>query len=195
MKIAFEGPDGTGKTTCAKTLARMLEWEYVEKPLSLFFKDGAESPEFKYYLSTMYALKDTQVKAWFMGLGDLMVAKSDSNIIIDRHFASNYFWNGTKESDPIFKALIKLGGKPNITFLLCASVETRIKRMNKRNPNDLDLLDPEKKVLMYDKMEAFLKKFQIPYHRIDTDDKDEEQVLNAVVDKLGKYKHLLEYKS
>lgn len=81
-------------------------------------------------LNKMYGINDSIIKSWMIGLGNLYVFRQfqNKNIIIDRHFASNYFWNGSQESKIVFKTMIELIGVPDITFLLYASTETRKKR-------------------------------------------------------------------
>ena len=76
--------------------------------------------------------------------------------------------------------MIDLVGKPDITILLYASVNTRMERLYIRNQNDYDLTDPEKKVLGYDKMLDFLDKYELPYILIDTEGKTIDEVYSEV---------------
>lgn len=184
MKIAIEGMDGVGKSTVAKAIAKNLEFTYIEKPLTCFFDEADDKsyPEFAKVVNRIYDTDDPVIKAWFFGLGNLYSFRNfkDRDLVIDRHFASNYFWNGNNESDIIFKTMIDLIGVPDMTILLYASPETRLKRLNDRNPNDYDLTDKEKHVLGYDKMVGFLNKFNIPFTLVDTENKNIEQVINEV---------------
>lgn len=184
MIIAVEGMDGVGKTTCAKSLATFLGYEYIATPIQTFFKGGVSNPEFKNSMNIMYNMTDSVVKAYFIGLGNLVACRNKDNIVLDRHFASNYFWNGTKESEIVFKNLIELAGKPDITLLLKGSVETRLYRLNQRDPKGWDLKDKEKHVLGHDKMEDFLIRFEIPYIALDTDKMDSQQVLETAKRKI-----------
>ena len=180
MIIAIEGMDGVGKSTCAKSLAKFLDYEYVATPVQSFFKGGAENPEFKNTMNIMYNMTDSVVKSYFIGLGNLIACRNKNNLILDRHFASNYFWNGTKDSEIVFRHLVDLIGKPDMTFLLKGSVDTRLKRLYKRDPNGWDLKDKEKHVLGHDKMEDFLIRFEIPYIPVDTDTMNQQQVFDFV---------------
>ena len=122
------------------------------------------------------------MKAWVIGLGNIYSCRNfkNQNLILDRHLVSNYFWNGTKESKIIFKTIIDIIGKPDMTILLFANPETRVKRMKLRNPNDNDIMDPEKMVLGYDKMKVFLDEFKISYIPINTENENENKVYEKV---------------
>lgn len=180
MIIAIEGMDGVGKSTCAKSLAKFLNYEYVATPIQTFFKGGTNNPEFKNSMNIMYDMSDSVIKSYFIGLGNLVACRNKDNLVLDRHFASNYFWNGTPESDIVFKHLIEIVGKPDLTVLLKGSVETRLQRLYHRDPNGWDLKDKEKHALGHDKMEDFLIKFEIPYVAVDTDLMNPTQVFETV---------------
>ena len=189
MKIAIEGMDGVGKTTLAKKIAAKYEMQYLEKPLTELFKISGRSGEtvLSDISSNIYSLDDEIIKAWFFGMGNLysFINYKDTDLVLDRHFASNYFWNGTARTDSVFKTMIELIGVPDITILLYASVETRMKRLYKRDPNDCDLFDSEKRVLGYDKMIEFLDRFTIPYVIVNTDDKNIDQVCDEACNIIG----------
>ena len=102
------------------------------------------------------------------------------NIVIDRHLVSNYYWNGSIDSDPVFKALIETSGTPDLTILLYATPKTRMERLAKRDKNDPDLSDPEKKDDGYAKMLGFLQNFNMPYLVIDTDQLSLDEVKEIV---------------
>lgn len=180
MKIAIEGMDGVGKTTLAKRLAEEYNFKYVEKPLVDFFgtDDLDAKTVFGQFCDKLYQFNNEIPKAWFFGLGNIytFLKYKDENIIIDRHFASNYFWNGTSKTDCVFEAMIELVGVPDLTIVLYASVNTRNNRLKSRNFLDKDIIDPEKQVLGSDKMINFLEKFNIPYVIINTEGKNKEEV-------------------
>ena len=184
MKIAIEGMDGVGKSTIAKKIADSNSMKYIEKPLIELFNtktiDGKTNLE--NICENIYNQQSELIKAWFFGLGNIytFLKYNDEDLIIDRHFASNYFWNGTDKSIPIFNCMLELIGVPDLTIILFASVETRMKRLYNRNPNDFDLTDEEKKVLGYDKMIDFLENFTIPYVVVNTENKNIDDVCNEV---------------
>lgn len=98
MHIAIEGLDGVGKTSTAKTLANKLEFEFVEKPLHYFFdEEGVNN-----YLRATYKINDEMDSTFaglFYGSGNYYtsIMAKERNIITDRHLASTYYWNSTKE--------------------------------------------------------------------------------------------------
>lgn len=195
MKIAIEGMDGVGKTTIAKRLAKKLDFKYIGKPLTMFFKQNknGEYKEFDKLSRKIMDLDDPVIKAWFFGLGNLYSIRKFENIdlVIDRHFASNYFWNGCEESNRIYRVLIDIIGKPDITILLYASVNERLKRIRNRNDQDYDIFDKEKHVYGYDKMIKFLDTFDINYILIDTENKNIDKVCRECLDEANKLRELL----
>ena len=60
-------------------------------------------------------------------------------------------------------------GKPDLTILLTASPQTRMKRISDRDPNDPDLNKPTMKEYGYDKMIKFLDKYNFNYVIVDTE--------------------------
>lgn len=190
MKIAIEGMDGVGKTTIAKKLAGDLDFMYVDKPLH-YLLDGTETETYmklNNILKKMYNLDDSVIKAWMIGLGNLYSCRyfKNENVILDRHLVSNYFWNGSKESNIVFRALIDLIGVPDMTILLYASTKTRQERLALRDNKDRDLFDPEILVEGYEKMKKFLEEFNIPYIPINTENKTLEDVYSTVYQEVEK---------
>ena len=112
----------------------------------------------------------------------------NDNIVIDRHLVSNYYWNGSTDSDPVFKALIETSGTPDLTILLYATPKTRMERLRKRDKDDPDLDDPEKKDDGYNKMVYFLEKYNLPYIVIDTESKTLDEVKQIVDSEILKIK-------
>lgn len=192
MKIAIEGMDGVGKSTVAKRMAEEFNMVYLEKPiLNLFINSsGNEVQLFNDVCQNIYNLDNEILKAWFFGLGNLysFIEYANQNIIIDRHFASNYFWNGTERSNAVYQTMINLIGVPDITIVLYASWKIRKERIRNRNMNDPDLIDEEKMVYGYDKMYKFLDDFSIPYCVVNTENKDIDEVNNTVAQIINDYK-------
>ena len=198
MKIAIEGMDGVGKSTVAKKIAGDYNMLYIEKPLTKLFNtkvsDGKET--LAQVSNTIYSFDDEAIKAWFFGLGNIysFLEYKNQDVVLDRHFASNYFWNGSPRTNTIFKSMIELIGVPDLTIVLTASIETRIQRLYTRNPKDYDITDLEKHVKGDDKMIEFLNEFQIPYIEINTDNKTSSEVYEEVriaINNLMKIKKLV----
>jgi len=196
LVIAIEGMDGVGKTTIAKMLAEDYSFKYIEKPLSYIFDTKVLSGNInlREISKNIYNFNDEILKAWFFGLGNLytILKYEGEDLIIDRHFVSNYFWNGNERSNRVFQVMIDLIGKPDLTVILYASPKTRMKRIYARNKNDYDLTDQEKQVDGYDKMIAFVNDFQIPYVIVNTENKSMDEVYQEVtniIQDLKKRKH------
>lgn len=196
LVIAIEGMDGVGKTTIAKMLAEDYSFKYIEKPLSYIFdtKILSGNINLREISKNIYNFNDEILKAWFFGLGNLytILKYEGEDLIIDRHFVSNYFWNGNERSNRVFQVMIDLIGKPDLTVILYASPKTRMKRIYARNKNDYDLTDQEKQVDGYDKMIAFVNDFQIPYVIVNTENKSMDEVYQEVtniIQDLKKRKH------
>ena len=184
MMIAVEGMDGVGKTEISKHIAEKHDFILIEKPLHYFYNDGAEKKyaDLMKVAERMYDINDNMIKSWYFSLGNIYVARmfKDENVVIDRHLISNYYWNGDLESEPIFNALIETSGVPDLTILLYATPETRMKRMRKRNKDDPDLSDPDKMDDGYNKMIYFVEKFKLPHIVINTEDKTLDEVKQIV---------------
>ena len=126
------------------------------------------------------ALSDNhKIKTWYGALGDIYVLEKyrDEDIILDRHILLNYFFNGDEVTEEIFKVQVNIFGKPDLTIVLVASVETRMKRIFERNPNDVDLLEDRKKEYGYDKMINFLERYNFNYVIVDTENLSPEETL------------------
>lgn len=192
MKIAIEGMDGVGKSTIAKRMAEKFNMVYLEKPILNLFKNssGNEIQLFNDVCQNIYNLDNEVLKAWFFGLGNLysFIEYENEDIIIDRHFASNYFWNGTKRSNIVYQTMINLIGVPDITIVLYAPWEVRKNRIKSRNVNDYDLTDKDKMVDGYAKMYKFLDDFSVPYCVVDTENKDIDEVTNIVAQIINDHK-------
>ena len=196
LVIAIEGMDGVGKTTIAKMLAEDYSFKYIEKPLSYIFdtKILSGNINLREISKNIYNFNDEILKAWFFGLGNLytILKYEGEDLMIDRHFVSNYFWNGNERSNRVFQVMIDLIGKPDLTVILYASPKTRMKRIYARNKNDYDLTDQEKQVDGYDKMIAFVNDFQLPYVIVNTENKSMDEVYQEVtniIQDLKKRKH------
>lgn len=188
MIVGFEGLNGVGKTTMAKKFAEEFNYKFLARPIYDVFGVDREHLGEEYKVATqvedrIYNMnKNFELKAYLTGLGLLYTHKimNDENIVIDRDLLSNFSFNGTKESLPLFEALIKMGVYPDISFLLYASDEELTKRIIKRNPNDPDLTDPDVINQSYKKIMQFAIKYKLPVIVIDTNNKTEEQVFEEI---------------
>lgn len=192
MIIAVEGMDGVGKTEISKYICEQHSFTFIEKPLHYFYNDGAEKKydDLMKVANRIYDIDDSVLKSWYIALGNIYVSRmfKNENIVIDRHLVSNYYWNGSTDSDPVFKALVETSGTPDLTILLYATPKTRMERLKKRNKDDPDLSDPEKKDDGYNKMICFIEKYNLPYVVIDTENKTLDEVKQMVDNEIIKLK-------
>lgn len=192
MIVAVEGMDGVGKTEISNHISKQHGFTFIEKPLHYFYNDGADAnyADLMKVANRMYDIDDGVLKSWYIALGNIYVARmfQNENIVIDRHLVSNYYWNGSIDSDPVFKALIETSGTPDLTVLLYATPKTRMERLKKRDKDDPDLSDPEKKDDGYNKMVYFLEKYNLPYIVINTENRTLDEVKQVVDNEIIKLK-------
>ncbi len=191
MKIAIEGMDGSGKTYIAKNLAEKLNFKYVDKPFKfLFRKLNMTEDQIKDMEWELYKTEDEAIISLFYGLGLLYGTRCQEaeNIVYDRHYASNYYWHGNEETDILHKSFYTLGGIPDITILLKASVQTRMQRISLRDKKDRDLSNSAMYDDGYEKIEQFLIDNGFPYIVIDTENITKEEVLEIVLSYINELK-------
>lgn len=190
MIIAIEGMDGVGKTTVAKYIEKNLNYKYVKEPLKELFE--IDDKHIEKISQKIFKEQDSKLIAWYLALGDIYAIEKykNNNIVMDRHTLLNYYWNGNETSEDIFSAQIKLFGKPDLTIILYASPEVRMKRIANRNPEDPDLRNQNIMENGYNKLLEFVKKYEYNYVVIDTDNLSIDEVTNNCVKTIKEYKCL-----
>jgi hypothetical protein len=162
-------------------LAGRLSFVHVEKPLHfLLDEEGMDNYiRVRDYVNTQ---DDRIFTSWFYGLGNIYTYHrfKGADIITDRHLVSNFLWSGTDESRPVFDCLVQLIGKPDHTFLLYARSEAIGRRLRNRDQSDPDLNKADLTEWAYDKMERFLRDYEMPYTRIDTSEMAPAEVVEAI---------------
>lgn len=181
--IAIEGFDGSGKTTLAKNIAKILNFDYVEKPLSYIM--GKEN--YSKVAKNINTTQDETIKALFYSCGNFYLVNNFEKVVSDRHILSSFFYNYSNKSKEIYDFLNKNLRKPDLTILLYCKNEIRKKRIIKRNPEDKDIM----RVELFDdedfkKMEDFLKINNYNYVIIDNTNLNEEETLKKSFDVIRK---------
>lgn len=169
MHIAIEGMDGVGKTATARMLAQRLGYIFVEKPLHLLLDSESNYDNYLQISDFVNEQENENLKAMFYGISNLYLCEQfkNKNIITDRYLVSNYFWNSSILNESFFKYLTDVCKKPDITILLYSDVKTRFQRIFNRNSNDSDLIEVDKYPNAYEKMQNFLKKYNMNFFCID----------------------------
>ena len=184
MIIAVEGMDGAGKTTLCSHIERTFNFINIDKPTKYMFTDANGNIDYKTYYETLDMIyKSNELsRCKFFGKGNLIAVTKypNSNVVLDRHLASNFYWNATKKHYQFFEELIKICGKPDLTIYLDASPQTRYKRLKQRNIKDFDLYDNTIFADGREKNIEFLEHFNFNYRIIRTDNKSIKEVCREI---------------
>ncbi len=169
--ISIEGMDGVGKSTTCELLAKRLGYKFVEKPLHYLFDKNSDS--FEEYIrirNQVNANSNRIFTSWFYGLGSIYMYElfKDSNIVTDRHLASNYAWSGTKDNKEVYELLVKTLGVPKLTVILYAPSDVIVERLKGRNKQDSDIAKAKNSEVIYSRMIEFCNDYKFPFIIIDS---------------------------
>lgn len=164
--ISIEGMDGVGKSTTCELLAKRLGYKFVEKPLHYLFDENSDS--FEEYIrirNQVNANSNRIFTSWFYGLGSIYMYElfKDSNIVTDRHLASNYAWSGTKDNKEVYELLVKKLGIPKLTVILYAPNDVIVERLKGRNKQDSDIAKAKNSEVIYSRMIEFCNDYKFPF--------------------------------
>lgn len=167
MIVAFEGLDGSGKTSISKFLAKKYSFKYIRHPLQTFL----DLPEDIYnHMCDKICLKtDKEAQALFFLLGNKLGHLCGPKIILDRNILSTYFYDEDHTTHPLFNSFTNSKIKPDLTFLLYSSPDKRTEHIRCRDPHDSDLCCTNKLIANYDSMIHYAKKIDLTYALINTD--------------------------
>lgn len=169
--ISIEGMDGVGKSTTCELLAKRLGYKFVEKPLHYLFDKNSDS--FEDYIRIRNQVNGNSNRiftSWFYGLGSIYMYElfKDSNIVTDRHLASNYAWSGTKDNKEVYELLVKKLGVPKLTVILYAPSDVIVERLKGRNKQDSDIAKAKNSEVIYSRMIEFCNDYKFPFIIIDS---------------------------
>lgn len=149
--IVFEGLDGSGKSTCAKSLAKKIGAEFMTTPQPRIreFRDelissfnGCQEACQLFYLSTVFA-----ASAEVAG----MLAKGKS-AVLDRYFLSTQAYAAFRGSRLIIDSIEQHLTRPDVTVFLDVPLDVRRRRLEGRG--DCSSADKE---TLGDKADAILR--------------------------------------
>lgn len=182
MIISVEGLDGVGKSSLTASLSDTLKMPVITKPIkSLLELTPEQSNNITKKIYSVHS-KNLQAMYYLFGyLSALEMGKND-NYILDRGFISTYYSSCSKENINLFDFFANNYGFPELTILLYASIDERIKRIVGRNNSDNDL----KKIRIYkdnyDKHFEAIRRYNIPHIAINTENLSELEVTSITLD-------------
>lgn len=176
MLICYEGLDGVGKSTVSKQVSKNLGIRIIEKPVKdLLYINPKQSKQITENLYSNYSSK-VQAMYYLMGYLSAIEDSRKENLLMDRGLLSTYYFSFNDENSFLFDSLVNNCDTPELTFLLYASIEERIKRIQERNTGDQDL---EKRRIYRDGYDRFfegIERYKLPYMLINTERLKPEEV-------------------
>jgi len=167
MIVAFEGMDGSGKSTIAKEVASMVNFKYEKQRLISILNISDET-----YNKLVKIIRDSNnnhMSFIFYTLKCMLDRDIKDNTIVERSMISTYYFEHQKITDEEFKHVFTFDVIPDITFILYASSDIRKQRIYNRDSNDPDLKSTEALYDGYKIMLDFAKSNNIPYIGINTE--------------------------
>lgn len=116
-------------------------------------------------------------------LGYLSALEDGKNgsYILDRGFISTYYFSSGEENKELFDFFALNYGFPELTVLLYASIEERIKRITNRSSLDKDLMKTRIYKDDYTKHFEAIRRYNIPHIAINTEKMNELEVASLVL--------------
>ena len=181
MLINIEGLDGVGKSSVVDYISSTLNIPIISKPLNRLLELSKEqSNSIKERIHRDYS-PNLQAMYYLMGHLSALEDGHKQDSILDRGFLSTYYFSSNENNMNLFDTFASTFTPPDITIVLYASIEERIRRIKSRNSSDQDL--KKKRIYQdgYQKYFEALSKYNIPHLVIPTDNLNEDQVKRLVL--------------
>ena len=181
MLISIEGLDGVGKTGVAKTLAEKLNYPLSAKPIRGLL--GITKEQSSNITEKIYSQYSPNMQALYYLMGYLSVLEDGrkQDHISDRSILSTYYFSYCEENQAVFDFFANNFGFPNLTIILYASVEERVRRIRHRDQFDSDLKRDRIYKNGYTKYFDAIKKYNVPYLLVNTEIINQEEVIDITL--------------
>lgn len=189
MIISVEGLDGVGKSTLTSILSSELKMPIISKPIKSLLELTPDQS--KNITNKIYESYSKNLQAMYYLLGYLSALEDGKNgsYILDRGFISTYYFSCNEENIELFDFFALNYGFPELTILLYASIEERIKRITNRSSLDKDLMKTRIYKDDYTKHFEAIRRYNIPYITINTEKMNELEVVNIVLNAIRLWKN------
>lgn len=188
MLISVEGLDGVGKSSLVDRISKELQMSIIAKPIkSILELNSSQANKIK---EKIYSKYSSNVQALYYLLGYLSALEDGKkhDYIFDRGFLSTYYFSYCNENSHLFDFFANEYGFPDLTILLYASIEKRIKRIQMRDNQDKDLQKSRIYVHNYEKMFEAINKYNIPHIAINTENLTQKETCDLILEILNLWK-------
>lgn len=175
MIVAFEGMDGSGKSTIAKEVAEKANFKY--EPQRLISLLNIDEEKFNKFIKLIRTSKNKKLAFFFYSFRCMLDNDIKEDTVVERTMMSTYYFEKDKILDVEWDNIMTNNIVPDITFVLYASPYIRYQRIQNRNKNDSDLRSSEALKDGYPTMLEFANKYGIPYIGINTEIYNKQQII------------------